>query len=197
MAEAKKNKRKTKSKAPEKQAGSGTKYVVYVVVLAIAVVLTITLVRDGDEKKAAPDSSVQQPDNMMLRLEFQREAILSFFDPEGRIVATIDAEIAENNDERNRGLMYRDQMELNQGMLFIFPYEAMQAFWMKNTILSLDMLFVNSKREIVTIHKNTTPYAETSYPSSAAAQYVVEVNAGFVDRYGIREGFRINWIRAD
>ncbi len=195
MAETKKRKKRTKE--PVKKSGSGMRYVIYVVVLAVAGVMAITLVRDGDEKKSSPDGSTQKPDNMMLRLEFQREAILSFFDPEGRIVATIDAEIAENNDERNRGLMYRDRMEINQGMLFIFPYEAMQAFWMKNTILSLDMLFVNSNREIVTIHKNTTPYAETSYPSSAAAQYVVEVNAGFVDRYGIREGFRINWIRAD
>ncbi len=196
MAEAKKKKR-TKSKEPAKKTGSGMKYVVYLVVLAVAGVMAITLVRNGEERQTSRNAPAQQPDNMMLRLEFKREAILSFFDPDGRIVATIDAEIAENNDERNRGLMYRERMEINQGMLFIFPYEVMQAFWMKNTILPLDMLFVNSKREIVTIHKNTTPYAETSYPSSAAAQFVVEVNAGFVDRHGIREGFRINWIRAD
>lgn len=173
------------------------KYVIFIVIAAIAVVLTITMVRDNGGAKIKSSGAANSPDNLLLRFDFQREAILSFFEPGGTIVSTIDVELAENNDERNRGLMFRDQMAMNQGMLFLFPYEAMQSFWMKNTILPLDMIFVNSRREIVTIHKNTTPYAETSYPSSAPAQYVVEVNAGFVDRYGIREGYRINWIRAD
>ncbi len=198
MAEPKKNpKRKAKSKKPEKATGTGLKYVIYLVIAVVAVVAAITLVRDSGKPATNSSTGGASTDNMLIRLEFQREAILSFFDPGGQMVATIDAELAENDDERARGLMFRDQMEMNQGMLFIFPYEIIQSFWMKNTILPLDMIFVNASREIVTIHKNTTPYAETSYRSSAPAKYVVEVNAGYTDRYGIREGYRINWVRAD
>ena len=85
-------------------------------------------------------------------------------------------------------------MEEMQGMLFIFPDERYQSFWMLNTLFSLDMIFINSKKEIVTIHKNTKPLSEQSYPSSEPAQYVLEVNAGFCDRYNIKQGDKVFWI---
>ena len=65
---------------------------------------------------------------------------------------------------------------------------------MLNTLFSLDMIFINSKKEIVTIHKNTKPLSEQSYPSSEPAQYVLEVNAGFCDRYNIKQGDKVFWI---
>jgi hypothetical protein len=89
--------------------------------------------------------------------------------------------------------MYREKMAENQAMLFVFDGEGPRSFWMKNTILSLDMIFVNGKNEVVTIHKYTTPYSEDSYASTRPAQYVVEVNGGFADKYGIAAGDRIAW----
>ena len=86
-------------------------------------------------------------------------------------------------------------MKENHGMLFIFPYEAEQSFWMKNTVIALDMIFVNSKLEIVKIHHNTTPFSEQSYSSGKPAEYVVEVNAGYSNRMGIKEGDKIIWTR--
>ena len=82
----------------------------------------------------------------------------------------------------------------NHGMLFIFPAERYQSFWMLNTLFSLDMLFINSKKEIVTIHKNTTPLSQQSYPSSKPAIYVLEVVAGYTDKFNIKEGDKIYWI---
>jgi len=84
-------------------------------------------------------------------------------------------------------------MEEKQGMLFVFPADAMQSFWMRNTLISLDMIFINSSKEIVTIQKNTKVLSDQSYPSSAPAKFVLEVNRGFTDKYKIVVGDKINW----
>lgn len=100
----------------------------------------------------------------------------------------IDIEIADDEPERIQGLMYRDSMPEFAGMLFLFPIEEPLDFWMKNTHISLDIMYVNSDRRIVSIASNTIPYSQEQIPSIKPAQYVVEVNAGFAARHGIKEG---------
>lgn len=126
--------------------------------------------------------------------KFKKEGELTFTDSVGNQIIKIDVEIADNDYERQLGLMNRQSMEEMQGMLFIFPEERFQSFWMLNTLFSLDILFINSNKEIVTIHKNTTPLSEQSYPSSKPAIYVLEVNAGFCDRHNIKLSDKIYWI---
>ena len=111
----------------------------------------------------------------------------------GAAIKKIDVEVADNEAERNQGLMYRPYMPDSVGMLFIFEQSEPQSFWMKNTIIPLDILYVNENKEIVYIHKNTTPYSEQSLPSYENAKYVVEVNGGFTDRYGIKVGDSISF----
>ncbi|GAB3177362.1 DUF192 domain-containing protein [Telluribacter humicola] len=111
----------------------------------------------------------------------------------GAAIKKIDVEIADNEADRAKGLMYRSYMPDSVGMLFIFEQSEPQSFWMKNTILPLDILYVNENKEIVYIHKNTTPYSEQGLPSYDNAQYVVEVNGGFTDRYGIKVGDSITF----
>jgi uncharacterized membrane protein (UPF0127 family) len=125
---------------------------------------------------------------------FKKEAELTFVDTTGNPIIKIDIEIADNDYERQLGLMNRENMEEMQGMLFIFPEEKYQSFWMFNTLFSLDMLFLNSNKEIVTIQKNTTPLSEQSYPSSKPALYVLEMNAGFCDRHNIKLGDKVFWM---
>ncbi len=125
--------------------------------------------------------------------KFKKEGELTFTKANGDYITTIDIEIADTEVKRARGLMFREHLGENQGMLFVFPEESYQAFWMKNTVIPLDMIFVNKNRTIVTIHKNTTPYSEQTYPSSKPAIYVVEVNAGFTDKYNIEVGDKIAW----
>lgn len=125
---------------------------------------------------------------------FTKEGELVFSDSLNNQKIKIDLEIADNEYERQLGLMNRKEMKENQGMLFIFSEEKFQSFWMLNTFISLDMIFVNSEKKIVTIHKNTTPLAQKSYPSSAPSQYVVEVIAGFTDKHNIQVGDKINWM---
>jgi len=125
---------------------------------------------------------------------FKKEGELTFVDTTGHPIIKIDIEIADNDYERQLGLMNRENMEEMQGMLFIFSEEKYQSFWMFNTLFSLDMLFINSNKEIVTIQKNTTPLSEQSYPSSKPALYVLEVNAGFCDRHNIKLGDKVFWM---
>jgi len=125
---------------------------------------------------------------------FKKEGQLEFYKSDGKTeIRKIDIEIAENDDERMQGLMYRKSMDDDKGMLFIFETEEPQSFWMKNTIMSLDIMYVNSKKEIVKIFKSTIPFSEKSIPSGAPAKYVVEVAAGFTDRYKISEGDIVNF----
>ena len=126
--------------------------------------------------------------------KFKKEGELTFVDSTENPIIKIDIEIAENDYERQLGLMNRENMEEMQGMLFIFPEERFQSFWMMNTLFSLDILFINSSKEIVTIHKNTTPLSEQSYPSSEPAIYVLEVNAGFCERHNVKLGDKVFWI---
>lgn len=126
---------------------------------------------------------------------FKKDGELTFYTESNEPIVTIDIEIADTEYKRQLGLMKRKELGESEGMLFIFPIETRQSFWMRNTLLSLDMIFVNSERKIVTIHKNTTPLSDQSYPSTAPALYVVEVNAGFTSRYNINEGDLINWNR--
>jgi uncharacterized membrane protein (UPF0127 family) len=125
---------------------------------------------------------------------FKKEGELTFTDSSGNSIVKIDIEIADTDYERQLGLMNRESMEELQGMLFIFPAERYQSFWMLNTLFSLDMLFINNNNEIVTIHKNTTPLSLQSYPSSKPAIYVLEVVAGFTDKYDVKEGDKIFWM---
>ena len=110
-------------------------------------------------------------------------------------LASIDIEIADTDSSRQRGLMQRTSLPENSGMLFIFPVEEEQGFWMGNTQMSLDLIYVAADSTIVSIAKYAQPMALETIPSGAPAQYVVEVPAGYADSYGIIEGDRIRWRR--
>ncbi|MGX5818843.1 DUF192 domain-containing protein [Chitinophaga lutea] len=123
---------------------------------------------------------------------FRKEGTLAFISKaKGDTISTIDIEIAESDDERARGLMDRRSMPENQGMLFIFQAPEEQSFWMKNTYISLDIIYVDENMEIVSVQKYATPLSEESLPSFKKAQYVVETVAGYVDKMKIQYGDKI------
>lgn len=100
-------------------------------------------------------------------------------------------EVAETGGQRARGLMFREEMPLDRGMLFIFDGEGERYFWMKNTPLPLDILYIDSSGAIVSIARDTTPFSEKVIPSNGAAQYVLELNAGTAERLEIAVGDRV------
>lgn len=123
-----------------------------------------------------------------------KEGELEFLKKDGKTpIVKIDVEMAEDDRERAQGLMYRKSMDEKRGMLFTFTMETEQEFWMKNTIMSLDIIYVNHNMEIVKIYKHTTPFSESPLPSGKPAFYVVEVISGFTDKYGIKEGDMISY----
>ena len=124
---------------------------------------------------------------------FVKEGELSFVKADKTVIKHIVIEKALTDSERMQGLMYRSTMADTCGMLFVFDIEEPQSFWMKNTILPLDIVYVNAKKEIVSIFKYAKPYSEQGMPSNKPAQYVVEVNAGFCDKYHIAEGDFVNF----
>jgi uncharacterized membrane protein (UPF0127 family) len=113
---------------------------------------------------------------------------------ESRIVSIV-IEIAETKEARRKGLMGRHSLNMTNGMLFIYEREALISFWMHNTPISLDMIFVNSKRRIIHIAESTRPMSKQGYGSQMPAQYVVEVPAGFAKFFNIKKGMRIRWQR--
>ena len=128
--------------------------------------------------------------------QFTKEGELSFFrQATTEKITQIDIEIADTPAERTQGLMNRHSLPQNGGMLFIFDSAQLLSFWMKDTFISLDMVFVNDLKEIVSIAKHTTPLSEALISSQKPAMYVVEVNAGFCDTHGIKEGDRIDFTR--
>jgi uncharacterized membrane protein (UPF0127 family) len=126
---------------------------------------------------------------------FKKQGELTLTKSNDKPIVSIDIEIADDDAKREVGLMGRPVMEERQGMLFIFEEEHLESFWMRNTILPLDMIFINKQGKIVTIHKNTKPFSDDSYPANALTMFVLEVNAGFTDKYGIKEGDMVSWKR--
>ena len=111
----------------------------------------------------------------------------------GETLAALDIEIAKGDRQTSQGLMWRRSMADNQGMLFFMPELKPQSFWMLNTYISLDIIYVGEDKRVVSIAKNTTPKSTDPVPSEGPALYVLEVNAGFSDRHGIKKGDELTW----
>jgi uncharacterized membrane protein (UPF0127 family) len=130
--------------------------------------------------------------------KFTKEGELYFISKTGTdTIRKIEVELAETDDERSKGLMDRKAMTDEQGMLFIFSAPEEQSFWMKNTYISLDIIYVDENKEIVSIQKYATPLSEESLPSFKKAMYVVEVNAGFCDKYHVAYGDKIAYTKSN
>ena len=104
-----------------------------------------------------------------------------------------DVELANDEYKRERGLMYRYKLEANQGMLFIFDFTEIRSFWMKNTYISLDMIFIDESFCIVDIHQNAFPLSEESIVSKEPAKYVFEIRGGTTKMMNINIGDRVVW----
>jgi uncharacterized membrane protein (UPF0127 family) len=193
---------KKKKSAPVKHAGKRSGFPKLAAVLAIVVLLALVLLqivpaRKGKKNGSHPSTSTRQQSpagsSRSAANEFRNDGTLAFLRQSSPEPLKIAIEIADEEEERLRGLMYRTQLPENSGMLFIFPYEEPRSFWMKNTYLSLDIIYVNADKEIVSIQPYTQPLSMLSIPSGAAARYVVEVIAGFTENHSIRPGDRVDF----
>jgi uncharacterized membrane protein (UPF0127 family) len=108
-----------------------------------------------------------------------------------------DVEIADDDAERARGLMFRDSLAAGHGMLFVHEREEPQSYWMKNTRIPLDILYFDDARTLVSQQRDVPPCslgdACPPYPSDAPARYVLELNAGEAARLGLRDGAQVTF----
>ncbi|MDY8108056.1 DUF192 domain-containing protein [Fulvimarina sp. 2208YS6-2-32] len=106
----------------------------------------------------------------------------------GTATHTIEAEIADTDEERRVGLMFREEMAPDHGMLFDFDETRPVTMWMENTLIPLDMLFIEEDGTILSIKRNAEPLSRATIPSGGPVRYVLELNGGTARRLGIEPG---------
>ncbi len=124
----------------------------------------------------------------------RRDKFIKVFLPGGQ---EIMAELAVTPAERERGLMFREKIEPDQGMLFVFEEEDLYSFWMKNTLIPLDIIWINSHRQIVHIEKNVPPCTQDPCPGYMPRQpalYVLELKAGQAEANNLQLYQRVSFV---
>lgn len=103
-------------------------------------------------------------------------------------VQHFSVEVADSGAERSQGLMFRDKMATSAGMIFVYDAPTHAQFWMRNTLIPLDMIFADAKGRVTRVHSNAIPHDETPIDGGQGVQFVVEINGGLAKRMGITEG---------
>lgn len=164
---------------------------IYVIIAATVILAFLLANFYKPARKKSPNPNISH--SVKTTPAFKEDGTVKIFSDRFDDPLTVNVEIADNEAKRMQGLMYRHDLPGNAGMFFIFPREESRSFWMKNTFISLDIIYINAAKEIVSIQKYTQPRSTYSLPSEKPAKYVLEVNAGFTDHYGIKPGDRIEF----
>jgi uncharacterized membrane protein (UPF0127 family) len=159
------------------------------IIIFLITIIFLNACNQTPKEKPVEAATPQQQENA-----FKKQGDLKFIrSTDNTSITSIAIEIAKDEFSREKGLMYRRNMEELEGMLFVFDDAAPRSFWMKNTYISLDIIYVAADKKIVSIQKSAIPLSEESLPSEKDAMYVVEVNAGFCDKYNITAGDKISF----
>lgn len=151
--------------------------------ITIIFILSLSILACKDNKKVIKQTSIS----------FKKEADLTILKLSDSTKINLDIEIADTDFDIETGLMYRDSMEDNQGMLFVFQDVIPRYFFMKNTKIPLDIIYLDEAKKIVSFQKNAKPMDETSLPSNLPAKYVLEINAGLSDAWSLAIGDIISY----
>lgn len=125
------------------------------------------------------------------------ESPMVVLEPPGREPVRVRVEIAATDPVRQRGLMFRRHLDEDAGMLFLFEQEEHLSFWMENTYIPLDMIFIGADKRVVGVVENAEPLTRTSREVPGESQYVLEVNAGFARRNGLGPGTLARFLGVD
>jgi len=142
-----------------------------------------TVPRPATANAPAPSSSTS----------FKKEGTLQISRQSNPDPLKVDIEVAKTETKRNQGLMHRKYMDPNHGMLFFMDRLEEQRFYMRNTYISLDIIYLDQEKKIVSIAKNTETLNDNSIPSNGNALYVLEVVAGYSDTHGLQVGDQMDW----
>lgn len=165
-----------------------------ILISSVAFILIFSVLPGCQEN--TPNSKATKSKSTVIEPQFTKEAEGFLIDPiSGDTLYNLDIEIAERRDEIEYGMMYRRSMAEQTGMLFLLGMERPQSFYMKNTYVPLDIIYLGNNGKVVSIQKNAKPLDETSLPSGKPASMVLEVQGGFSDKFGVTEGTLFTWKR--
>ncbi|SEA25562.1 DUF192 domain-containing protein [Bizionia paragorgiae] len=157
-------------------------YSMYILLLSMCVTLLTTSCKE--EKQV-----IKQ-----VEVPFTKEGELSLLKKgTDSLIQRLDIELATSQTERDLGLMYRNELKDHQGMLFVFPNSAPRGFYMRNTYIPLDIIFLDENSTIISMQKDAKPMDESSLPSNGSAQYVLEINAGLSKKWNLEVGDTIDF----
>jgi uncharacterized membrane protein (UPF0127 family) len=139
----------------------------------------------------------QEPQSIPSADSIRIDGTLDFVQPDGSVVASIFIEIADTPETQMKGLMGRHALADTHGMLFVFKELKPRKFWMKDTPVSLDIIFAGEDECVVDIAESTSPMSDQRVTSGEPVKYVVEVRAGFAERCHIDEDTCIQWRRIE
>jgi len=117
--------------------------------------------------------------------------------PAGHDAVRVTVELARSEEEKRRGLMYRQNLAPEAGMLFLFPEDEIHTFWMKNTLIPLDMIFIRKDGTVAGVVENAEPKTLTGRSVDKESRHVLEVNGGYARLHGITEGTRVGYQHMD
>ena len=153
----------------------------YIVSLSICCLSTISCRNQNKEVKP-------------VEVSFKKEGELKLYKSQSdSLIVKLDIEIADNDYDVQTGLMYRNSMQDDRGMLFVFPTMQPRYFYMRNTKFPLDLIYLDKDKTIVSFQENAKPFDESSLPSQVPAQYVLEVNAGLAEKWLLEIGDRMEY----
>lgn len=156
-----------------------------VVVLAFLGILVYSCKQEKKQTKVTP-----------VEIKFKQEGELSLLKASNdSLIKTLSIEIADDEYQTQTGMMYRKSMEDSQGMLFIFPDSQYRYFYMRNTEIPLDIIYIDENHLIVNIQKNAKPFDETSLPSEGPAKYVLEIKGELSTQWNLEKGDKIEFKR--
>lgn len=113
--------------------------------------------------------------------------------PAGGTPVKVRVEVARTTEQRTRGLMFRERLDADAGMVFLFDSDDDHTFWMMNTPLPLDMIFITRDLVVAGVVENAVPFTTTSRSCGQQSRFVLEVNAGFAARHGVGPGTRVEF----
>jgi uncharacterized membrane protein (UPF0127 family) len=155
--------------------------------------LHATACRTATTGEAQPDTSLEKTKASAAPAPTLPRVVLS---APGQDPVSVTVEVVETDAARQRGLMYRKHLAPDAGMLFIFEREEHHNFWMHNTLIPLDMLFIKADWTVLGIVENAEPHTDSLRGVPGESQYVLEVNAGFSRRHGLQAGTSVRYIPA-
>jgi uncharacterized protein len=150
-----------------------------------------------DAKAPAASGTAATPPSPAPTRAQRADAAAVVLTPPGRDPVRVVVEVARTDEERRRGLMYRQNLPPDAGMLFLFPEDEIHGFWMKNTLIPLDMIFIRKDGTVAGVVENAEPRTLTQRSVGKESRHVLEVNGGFARMHGIGEGTRVSYEHVD